>query len=162
MLKPVDSLYGVGRTRAEEGRGDAGGWWKWKVDPLTVDAVLVYAEAGSGRRAGFFTDYTFAVWNDAGTELVPFAKAYSGLSREEIERTDAWIRANTIGRVGPMREVRAELVFEIAFESIQASRRHKSGLAVRFPRILRWRIDKKAPDADSLSTLRALLPEDAR
>jgi len=176
MLKPRDLPYGVGRTKrkhpASDDSGASLGWWKWKVDPLSADAVLIYAQAGSGRRAGLFTDYTFAVWDDTGSaggaapdfdsmELVPFAKAYSGLTREEIERVDSWIRKNTIGRVGPMREVRPELVFEIAFEAIQPSNRHRAGLAVRFPRIIRWRFDKKPPDADTLSTLRGLLPEDA-
>ncbi|HEX2781886.1 MAG TPA: ATP-dependent DNA ligase [Gemmatimonadaceae bacterium] len=147
MLKRRDSAYGVGRRR--------GPWWKWKVQPYTADAVMVYAQAGHGRRASLHTDYTFAVW-DEGT-LVPFAKAYSGLTDEEIRRLDAWIRRNTIEKFGPVRSVRAEQVFELAFEGIQASPRHKSGIAVRFPRILRWRTDKKPEDADTIDTLRALM-----
>ena len=147
MLKRRDAAYGVGRRR--------GPWWKWKVQPYTADAVMVYAQAGHGRRASLHTDYTFAVW-DAG-ELVPFAKAYSGLTDEEIRRLDAWIRRNTIEKFGPVRSVRAEQVFELAFEGIQASPRHKSGLAVRFPRILRWRTDKRPEDADTLDVLRALM-----
>ncbi|HEX6695081.1 MAG TPA: ATP-dependent DNA ligase [Longimicrobiales bacterium] len=147
MLKPLDSVYGVGRKR--------GGWWKWKVQPFTVDAVLIYAQAGHGRRASLFTDYTFAVWRDG--ELVPFAKAYSGLTDAEIRRLDTWIRANTLEKFGPVRSVTPFHVFEIGFEGIQASTRHKSGVAVRFPRILRWRTDKKPQDADGLDALRALI-----
>jgi DNA ligase 1 len=148
MLKRAASAYGVGRRR--------GDWWKWKVEPLTADAVLVYAQRGSGRRASLYTDYTFAVWNEEG-ELVPFAKAYSGLTDAEIRRVDAFVRRNTRDRFGPVRTVTPELVFEIAFEGIQLSTRHKSGIAVRFPRILRWRTDKKPEDADTLATIRALL-----
>ncbi|MEP6571986.1 MAG: ATP-dependent DNA ligase, partial [Gemmatimonadota bacterium] len=144
MLKRIDSPYGVGRRR--------GDWWKWKVDPLSLDAVLVYAQAGHGRRAGLYTDYTFAVRD--GDALVPFAKAYSGLTDEEIRRVDAFVRANTLERFGPVRTVRPELVFEIAFEGIQRSTRHKSGVAVRFPRIARWRTDKRAQDADTIESLR--------
>ncbi|HET8622435.1 MAG TPA: ATP-dependent DNA ligase [Gemmatimonadales bacterium] len=147
MLKRRSSPYRAGR-----GRGD---WWKWKVEPLTVDAVLIYAETGHGRRAGLFTDYTFGVWD--GDRLVPFAKAYSGLSDEEIRRVDAFIRRHTIDRFGPVRTVKPELVFELAFEGIQRSSRHKSGIAVRFPRMARWRTDKRAEDADTLETVRALL-----
>ncbi len=147
MLKRLDGAYEVGRRR--------GGWWKWKIDPLTVDAVLVYAQRGHGRRAGLFTDYTFAVRLDDG--LVPFAKAYSGLSDQEIHEVDRFIRQNTVERFGPVRSVRPALVFEIAFEGIQASTRHKSGVAVRFPRIHRWRRDKTPADADTLDTLKALL-----
>jgi DNA ligase-1 len=146
MLKRRDSPYGVGRRR--------GAWWKWKVAPLTVDAVMIYAQAGHGRRASLFTDYTFAVWK--GDELVPFAKAYSGLTDDEIRKLDNWIKRSTIDRFGPVRSVKPEQVFEIAFEGIQSSTRHKSGVAVRFPRILRWRTDKKAEDADSIDTLRGL------
>jgi DNA ligase-1 len=146
MLKRCGSAYGVGRRK--------GAWWKWKVTPLTVDAVMIYAQAGHGRRASLFTDYTFAVWR--GDELVPFAKAYSGLTDEEIRKLDAWIKRSTIDRFGPVRSVKPEQVFEIAFEGIQASTRHKSGVAVRFPRILRWRHDKRAEDADSLDMLRGL------
>ena len=147
MLKRLDSPYGVGRRR--------GSWWKWKVAPHTVDAVMIYAQAGHGRRASLHTDYTFAVWHEGG--LVPFAKAYSGLTDDEIRRLDAWIRRNTIERFGPVRSVPPEQVFELAFEGIQASPRHKSGVAVRFPRILRWRTDKRPEDADSLATLRSIM-----
>ena len=146
MLKRRDSAYGTGRVR--------GPWWKWKVDPYTVDAVLVYAQAGHGRRASLYTDYTFAVWHEG--HLVPFAKAYSGLSQEEINRLDAWIRAHTIERFGPVRQVEPLQVFELAFEGLQSSPRHKSGIAVRFPRILRWRHDKPPAEADTLATLRRL------
>jgi ATP-dependent DNA ligase len=147
MLKRLSSLYGVGRRR--------GDWWKWKVDPLTVDAVLIYAQPGSGRRAGLFTDYTFGIWE--GTHLVPFAKAYSGLTDEEIRKVDAFVRRNTLEKFGPVRTVKPELVFELHFEGIQHSSRHKSGIAVRFPRMARWRTDKKAEEADSIETVRALL-----
>ena len=147
MVKRRDSLYGTGRQR--------GAWWKWKVDPLTVDAVLVYAQAGSGRRANLFTDYTFAVWRD--DELVPIAKAYSGLSDEEILALDRWIRRHSVDRFGPVRQVRPEQVFELAFEGINPSPRHKSGIALRFPRILRWRTDKPAAAADRIVQVQALL-----
>lgn len=147
MLKRRSSLYGVGRR--------VGDWYKWKVDPLTVDAVLVYAQSGSGKRAGLFTDFTFAVWD--GPNLVPFAKAYSGLADAEIREVDRFVRRNTIEKFGPVRTVKPELVFELAFEGIQASSRHKSGVAVRFPRIHRWRVDKPAAEADTLETVRALL-----
>ena len=147
MLKRMDSAYGVGRRK--------GGWWKWKVQPFTVDAVMIYAQAGHGRRASLHTDYTFAVWDDG--VLVPFAKAYSGLTDEEIRDLDRWIRANTVEKFGPVRHVKPVHVFELGFEGIQASTRHKSGVAVRFPRILRWRTDKRPEDADTIATLRALL-----
>ena len=147
MLKKLASPYGVGR------RGND--WWKWKVSPLTVDAVLVYAQSGSGRRAGLYTDYTFAVWD--GAALVPFAKAYSGLTDAEIREVDRFIRANTLEQFGPVRTVKPELVFELAFEGINLSARHKSGVAVRFPRILRWRKDKPTKEADTLESVRALL-----
>lgn len=147
MLKRLGSPYRVGRKR--------GDWWKWKVEPFSVDAVLIYAQPGSGRRASLFTDYTFGVW-DNGT-LVPFAKAYSGLTDEEIHKVDAFVRRNTIEKFGPVRSVKPELVFELAFEGIQKSPRHRSGIAVRFPRMARWRLDKKPEDADSLDTIRALL-----
>ena len=147
MLKQKTSIYSVGRKK--------GLWWKWKVEPYTVDAVMVYAQQGHGRRAGVFSDYTFSIWNDG--ELVPFCKAYSGLSDKEMKRVDKWIRANTTAKHGPVRVVQAELVFEIAFEGIQESKRHKSGIAVRFPRIKRWREDKLASDADSLETVKSLL-----
>lgn len=151
MLKGRETPYGVGRKR--------GAWWKWKVDPLTVDAVLVYAQRGSGRRASLYTDYTFALWHDG--KLVPFAKAYSGLSDEEIRKVDAYVRRNTLEKFGPVRTVTAELVMELAFEGIQLSSRHKSGIAVRFPRIARWRHDKTADQADTLEGVRALLQENA-
>ncbi|MDJ0667647.1 MAG: ATP-dependent DNA ligase [Desulfobacterales bacterium] len=147
MLKQRNSVYGVGRRRGE--------WWKWKIDPLTVDAVLIYAQRGHGRRAGLYTDYTFAVRH--GDNLVPFAKAYSGLSDAEIREVDRFIQRNTLERFGPVRSVRPALVFEIAFEGIRASNRHKSGVAVRFPRIQRWRRDKPIEEADTLETLKALL-----
>ncbi len=147
MLKRLSSPYGVGRRR--------GDWWKWKVDPLTVDAVLIYAQPGSGKRAGLFTDYTFGVWE--GNHLVPFAKAYTGLTDEEIRKVDAFVRRNTLEKFGPVRTVKPELVFELAFEGIQRSSRHKSGIAVRFPRMVRWRMDKKAEEADTIDTVRALL-----
>ncbi|MGV3710663.1 MAG: ATP-dependent DNA ligase, partial [Gemmatimonas sp.] len=147
MLKKIASPYGVGR------RGND--WWKWKVSPLTIDAVLVYAQSGSGRRAGLYTDYTFGVWENG--MLVPFAKAYSGLTDAEIREVDKFIRANTLEQFGPVRTVKPELVFELAFEGINLSNRHKSGVAVRFPRILRWRKDKPAAEADTLGNVRALL-----
>ena len=147
MLKRWTSPYQGGRRR--------GDWWKWKINPYAVDAVLVYAQPGSGRRATLLTDLTFAVWS-AG-ELLPVAKAYSGLTDLEIDRLDRWIRQNTLERFGPVRAVKPELVFELHFEGIAASARHKSGIAVRFPRIARWRDDKKAAEADTLETLRALI-----
>ena len=147
MLKRLSSAYGVGRRR--------GDWWKWKVDPLSVDAVLIYAQAGSGRRAGLFTDYTFGVWD--GGHLVPFAKAYSGLTDEEMRKVDQFIRRNTLEKFGPVRTVKPELVFELHFEGLQPSSRHKSGIAVRFPRMARWRTDKKAEEADTIETVRSLL-----
>jgi DNA ligase-1 len=146
MLKRRAGPYAVGRKR--------GDWWKWKVDPYTLDAVLVYAQPGRGRRANLYTDYTFAVWHD--NALVPVAKAYSGLDDREIAALDRWIRAHTTERYGPVRAVEPLQVFELAFEAINASARHKSGVAVRFPRILRWRTDKPADQADSLATLQAL------
>ena len=178
MLKHADSRYGVGRTR------DVGTWWKWKLEPMTVDAVLVYAQRGHGRRASLYTDYTFAVWErpprDAAEaaavaeaiaagekpevsaarglpRLVPFAKAYSGLSDEEIRQVDALIRKSTVESFGPVRSVVPRLVFELGFEGIQESPRHRSGIAVRFPRMLRIRHDKPLHEADTLDSLRALL-----
>jgi len=147
MLKRLGSPYRVGRRR--------GDWWKWKIEPYSVDAVLIYAQPGSGRRASLFTDYTFGIWD--GGKLVPFAKAYSGLSDEEIREVDVFVRRNTIEKFGPVHAVKPELVFELAFEGIQASTRHRSGIAVRFPRMARWRRDKKAEDADTIETVRALL-----
>jgi len=156
MLKARNAQYGVGRTK------DVGTWWKWKIDPFSVDAVLVYAQAGHGRRASLYTDYTFAVWDsDASGErkLVPFAKAYSGLTDAEIAQVDNAVRRTTIERFGPVRSVRPTMVFEIGFEGIALSPRHKSGIAVRFPRILRRRDDKAVEDADTLETLRGLLAQ---
>ena len=150
MLKRLGSAYGVGRRR--------GDWWKWKVDPLSVDAVLIYAQPGSGKRAGLYTDYTFGVWE--GDHLVPFAKAYTGLTDEEIRKVDAYVRRNTLEKFGPVRTIKPELVFELAFEGIQRSSRHKSGIAVRFPRMARWRTDKKAEDADTIETVRGLLKDE--
>jgi len=147
MLKRRSSAYGVGRR--------VGDWWKWKVTPLTIDAILVYAQSGHGRRAGLYTDYTFAVWD--GQLLVPFAKAYSGLTDAEIREVDRYVRQHTLEKFGPVRTVTPGLVFELAFEGIQESSRHKSGIAVRFPRIGRWRKDKLPADADSLDTIRAML-----
>nr|WP_295931323.1 ATP-dependent DNA ligase [uncultured Dyadobacter sp.] len=148
MIKRKASTYQVGRKK--------GDWWKWKIDPLSVDAVLIYAQKGSGRRAELFTDYTFAVWGEDG-KLVPFAKAYSGLTDAEIGQVDYFIKRNVLEKFGPVRTVKPELVFEIGFEGINESSRHKSGIAVRFPRILRWRKDKKPEDADSLGSLRDIL-----
>ena len=147
MLKRRDSTYQVGRP--------IGDWWKWKVDPFTIDAVLIYAQRGHGRRASLYTDYTFAVWDNE--QLVPFAKAYSGLTDAEIAKVDAYVRKNTTEKFGPVRSVTPNLVFELAFENIQRSTRHKSGIAVRFPRISRWRHDKRPADADSLSTILAMI-----
>jgi DNA ligase-1 len=153
MLKALDAQYGVGRTK------NVGTWWKWKIDPYTVDAVLIYAQAGHGRRASLYTDYTFAVWDgeDAERKLVPFAKAYSGLTDAEIAVVDNAIRKTTIEKFGPVRSVRPTMVFEIGFEGIALSSRHKAGIAVRFPRILRKRDDKSIDDADTLDTLKGLL-----
>ncbi|GAC1598289.1 MAG: hypothetical protein NVS4B10_08600 [Myxococcales bacterium] len=151
MLKRRASAYGVGRKR--------GDWWKWKIDPFSIDAVLVYAQPGQGRRASLMTDLTFALWEDG--QLLPVAKAYSGLSDEEIERLDRWIRQHTLERFGPVRAVEPVQVFELHFEGIAASPRHKSGVAVRFPRIARWRDDKTPAEADTLAALRALLPATA-
>jgi DNA ligase-1 len=174
MLKHRDARYGIGRTKAE------GTWWKWKIDPLSVDAVLIYAQAGSGRRASVYTDYTFAVWSraprdaaeaqaaieaiaarrqadPAELQLVPFAKAYSGLTDDEFKAIDRVIRQTTIEKFGPVRSVKPSLVFELGFEGINRSTRHKSGIAVRFPRMLRIRPDKPLHEADTLQTLEALL-----
>lgn len=155
MLKQRASMYGVGRTKA------AGTWWKWKIDPYAIDAVLLYAQRGHGRRASLYTDFTFAVWDevDGVRTLVPFAKAYSGLTDEEMRQVDAIVRRTTIEKFGPVRSVTPSLVFEIGFEGIQASPRHKSGIAVRFPRMLRWRTDKSIEDADTLAMLRGFLDE---
>ncbi|MGB5377299.1 ATP-dependent DNA ligase [Muriicola sp.] len=153
MLKRKDSPYLVGRKK--------GDWWKWKVDPFTIDAVLTYAMRGHGRRSNLFTDYTFGLWNetsDEKRELVTFAKAYSGLTDEEFRKLDAWIKKNTLERFGPVRSVTPYHVFEIAFEGIALSGRHKSGVATRFPRILRWRSDKSIEEANTLSDLKKLIP----
>ena len=147
MIKNKQSTYGVGRKK--------GSWWKWKLDPLTIDAVMIYAQAGHGRRANLYTDFTFAVWQ--GNDLVPFAKAYSGLSDAEFKDITAWVRKNTLQRFGPVRQVTPEHVFEIAFEGIHKSTRHKSGVALRFPRMARWRRDKSPQDANSLEDLKDLL-----
>lgn len=156
MLKQRHAHYGVGRTK------DVGTWWKWKIDPLSIDAVLIYAQRGHGRRASLYSDYTFAVWDGPPEQndrkLVPFAKAYSGLTDVEMGRVDAVIRKTTIESFGPVRSVKPTLVFELGFEGIAKSTRHKSGIAVRFPRMLRWREDKPVAEADTLGTLAALLP----
>jgi DNA ligase-1 len=148
MMKRLDSKYGSGRTKD-------GGWWKWKVGPYTLDAVLVMAQHGHGKRANLFTDYTFAVWDQG--KLVPIAKAYSGLTNAEIEELDKWIRRHTLSRFGPVRAVEPQHVFELGFEGVAPSSRHKSGIAVRFPRILRWRVDKPVHEADTLGRLRRLV-----
>ena len=147
MLKRLSSAYLVGRRR--------GDWWKWKIDPHTIDAVLIYAQPGSGKRASLLSDYTFGLWDNG--ELVPVAKAYSGLTNDEIGEVDRWIRRHTIERFGPVRHVEPIQVFELGFEAIAASSRHRSGVAVRFPRMLRWRKDKTAAEADTLDSLKALI-----
>lgn len=147
MLKRKDSGYQVGRKK--------GDWWKWKVDPLVIDAVMIYAQKGHGRRANLYTDFTFAVWD--GEQLVPFTKAYSGLTDAEMRQVDSFVKKNTIDRFGPVRSVTPELVFEIAFEGINESTRHKSGVALRFPRISRWRKDKPKEEANTLEDLKGLL-----
>jgi DNA ligase-1 len=148
MIKNKNSSYQVGRKK--------GDWWKWKINPLSIDAVLVYAQKGHGRRAELFTDYTFAVWNDE-KKLIPFAKAYSGLTDSEIAEVDRFVKQHTLEKFGPVRTVTPQLVFEIGFEGINASARHKSGIAVRFPRILRWRKDKPVEEADTLENLKRIL-----
>ncbi len=173
MLKRLDAAYGTGRTKAD------GLWWKWKIEPMTIDCVLIYAQAGHGRRASLYTDYTFAVWNRAprdadeaaavvkaiekrepakpeGLQLVAFAKAYSGLTDEEFKRIDSVIRKTTLEKFGPVRSVRPSLVFELGFEGINLSPRHKSGIAVRFPRMLRIRDDKPLHEANTLDDLKVL------
>jgi DNA ligase 1 len=178
MLKRLDAAYGTGRTKAD------GIWWKWKIAPLTVDAVLIYAQAGHGRRASVYTDYTFAVWSrppaDAAEaqgvvdaiarrepaqpgalQLVPFAKAYSGLTDEEFTQVDKVIRATTLERFGPVRSVKPTMVFELGFEAINRSSRHKSGIGVRFPRMLRIRDDKPLHEADDLGLLERMLASGA-
>jgi DNA ligase-1 len=147
MLKRRSSAYQVGRKR--------GDWWKWKIDPLTIDAVMVYAQKGSGRRSNLYTDYTFAVKD--GDKLVPFTKAYSGLTDKEFAQVDSFVKKNSLEKFGPVRTVKPELVFEIAFEGIAASNRHKSGVALRFPRISRWRTDKLPNDINTLDDLKQML-----
>ena len=147
MLKRRDAPYRDGRRK--------GDWWKWKLDPLVIDAVMIYAQSGHGRRATLFTDFTFAVWD--GNALVPFTKAYSGLTDAEFREITQWVRKNTLERFGPVRSVRPEHVFEIAFEGIQESPRHKSGIALRFPRLRRWRRDKPVAEANTLDDLKAML-----
>jgi len=147
MLKRNDSSYQSGRKK--------GDWWKWKIDPLTIDAVMIYAQKGHGRRSNLYTDYTFAVKD--GDKLVSFAKAYSGLTDKEFGQVDAFVKRNSIEKFGPVRTVKPELVFEIAFEGIAASNRHKSGVALRFPRISRWRKDKTVDDINTLDDLKAIL-----
>lgn len=147
MLKRRSSAYQVGRRR--------GDWWKWKIDPLTIDAVMVYAQKGAGRRSNLYTDYTFAVKD--GDKLVPFTKAYSGLTDKEFAQVDAFVKRNSLEKFGPVRTVKPELVFEIAFEGIAASNRHKSGVALRFPRISRWRTDKTPDDINTLEDLKKML-----
>jgi DNA ligase-1 len=149
MLKRKNSTYQVGRKR--------GDWWKWKIDPLTIDAVMIYAQKGHGRRSNLYTDYTFAVKD--GDKLVSFTKAYSGLTDKEILQIDAFIKRNSIEKFGPVRTVKPELVFEIAFEGIAASNRHKSGVALRFPRMSRWRKDKKPQEINTLDDLKAILAQ---
>ena len=150
MLKLKDGPYDVGRVR--------GNWWKWKLSPFTIDAVLIYAQKGHGRRSGLYTDYTFAVWD--GDSLVPFAKAYSGLDDKEIRKVDDFVRKHTRESFGPVRSVTPTLVMELAFEGLQKSTRHKSGIATRFPRIARWRHDKKPSDANTLQDLLRMLPDE--
>jgi DNA ligase-1 len=148
MLKNKNAIYSSGRKKGE--------WWKWKIDPYTVDAILIYAQSGHGRRATLYTDFTFAVFSEKG-ELLPFTKAYSGLTDKEFIEINQWIKKNTLERFGPVRKVTPSLVFEIAFEGIQKSKRHKSGIALRFPRIVRWRKDKEAAEANTLEDLHLLL-----
>lgn len=152
MLKHQDSLYHSGRKR--------GDWWKWKIEPFTIDVVMIYAQKGSGRRANFFTDYTFAV--RAGDQFITIAKAYSGLTDKEIKEVNSFVVKNAIEKFGPVRTVKPELVFEIAFEGIAVSKRHKAGLALRFPRIVRWRRDKKVDDINTLEDLQVLLESTMR
>ncbi|MTB51960.1 ATP-dependent DNA ligase [Lewinella sp. W8] len=149
MLKRKDSAYRQGRKK--------GDWWKWKVDPLTIDAVMIYAQRGHGRRANLYTDFTFGVWD--GDQLVPFTKAYSGLTDKEFNRITAWVRRNTVERFGPVRSVKPQHVFEIGFEGIRKSTRHKSGVALRFPRMLRWREDKPVEEANTKEDLLQLLEQ---
>jgi len=152
MLKRGDSAYVPGRPKGQ--------WWKWKRDPLTIDAVLMYAQRGHGKRSSYYSDYTFGLWR-AGEggheELVPVGKAYSGFTDQELGMLDRWVRNHTIGRFGPVREVEKSFVIEIAFDAAQLSQRHKSGVALRFPRVARLRQDKPAAEADQLETLMRLV-----
>ena len=148
MLKRRDSLYVSGRPKGQ--------WFKWKREPKLVDAVMMYAQRGHGKRSSYYSDYTFGLWhNDV---LLPIGKAYSGFTDQELQALDRWVRNNTIGRFGPVKEVAKELVLEVAFDSVHESTRHKSGLALRFPRIKRIRWDKPALEADRLTLLRSLIP----
>ena len=152
MLKRRDSPYVAGRK--------AGLWYKWKRDPLLVDCVLMYAQRGSGKRSSFYSDYTFGCWDgdpDTGADLLPVGKAYSGFTDEELKKLDRHVRQNTVNRFGPVRETDRSLVFEVAFDSVHESKRHKSGLAMRFPRIHRIRWDKPVHEADRIDALRALV-----
>ena len=149
MLKRKSSAYQVGRK--------VGDWWKWKIEPLTIDAVMIYAQKGHGRRSNLYTDYTYAVKDEVNDKLVTFTKAYSGLTDKEFAQVDAFVKTHSIEKFGPVRTVKPELVFEIAFEGIAASSRHKSGVALRFPRISRWRKDKKADEINTLDDLKKLL-----
>jgi DNA ligase-1 len=148
MLKRRDSTYVGGRR--------VGLWYKWKRDPLTADCVMMYAQRGSGRRSSFYSDYTFGCWTEEG-ELLPVGKAYSGITDEELKMLDGFVRRNTLNRFGPVREVEKTLVLEIAFDSLHESKRHKSGVAMRFPRIARIRTDKPAAEADRIDTLRRMI-----
>ncbi len=151
MLKHKSSTYKSGRKKGE--------WWKWKLDPYIIDAVMLYAQRGHGRRSNLFSDFTFAVWKDDDT-LVPFAKAYSGLTDKEFAEITQFVKKNTIEKFGPVRSVKPELVFEIAFEGINISKRHKSGVALRFPRIKRWRREKQVEEANTLADLKGLISEE--
>jgi DNA ligase-1 len=150
MLKRIDSPYVPGRPK--------GLWWKWKRDPHTIDAVMMYAQRGHGKRSSFYSDYTFGLWREDG-ELVPVGKAYSGFTDEELQRLDRWVRAHTVRTYGPVREVERGLVLEIAFDAAQLSARHKSGVALRFPRVARLRWDKPPEEADRLGTLMSLVTQ---
>ena len=149
MLKRKNSPYQSGRKR--------GDWWKYKVEPLSLDVVMVYAQAGSGKRANFFTDYTFAVWSSDKTELIPIGKSYRGLTDEEIKKLDAWIRKNTKEKFGPVRTVNPEQIFELGFDNVLENKRVKAGISVRFPRIIKWRTDKKLKDINTIDDAKDLL-----